>query len=932
MLFDAMDNDPEPFEDDELPAALTGQVRRRRPRLLLLLVVIGVVLVTGVGWIDLSTDWMWYESVGYAGVFSTMLWTKLAVAAIAAVFAAAFVYGNLWLALRLAPGGLGVSRILRIDGRPVELPDAGSIASALALPVAGVAGLVAGSVGWASWETVLLWLHGSPFGVADPVFGRDVAFYVFTMPLLELVASFTTTLVILSLVVSMLVYASRGAVYRMPGATLPSLDGGPRAHAAGLVAALAVALAADAYLATAGLVLSDEGPFAGAGYTDLHATLPILRARAVCALLAAALAIASAILRRNGPLVLGVGLYVLTIVAGAVYPSTVQRFSVAPNELAKEAPYIERNIAATRLAFGLEAIEERELSGEKLLTAADVEENRPTIDNIRLWDQQPLLDTFAQIQEIRTYYEFQSVDNDRYRVGGQLKQVMLSARELAPASLPNRNWINERLTFTHGYGLTLGPVTEKTPEGLPVLWVRDIPPAVPDPALAVTRPQIYFGELPTEHVYVRTKTPEFDYPAGDQNASSTYDGADGVSIGSTWRQLLFAMRLGDMKLLLSDAMTPESRVLLYRGIRERLALVAPYLRFDDDPYLVVSEGRLVWMADAYTATDRYPYAQRYGGVNYIRNSVKATVDAYDGTVRLYMADETDPIVRTYAAIFPGTLRPLSEMPASMRAHVRYPEDIFRLQCAVYATYHMNSAQVLYNKEDQWAVASSPESPTPDKDTAMSPYYTIMRLPGEREEEFILMLPFTPQRKDNLASWMVARADGENYGKLLVYRFPKQRLVFGPKQIAARINQDPEISRQLSLWNQRGSQVGFGQLMVIPIDESLVYVQPLYLRAESGKIPELRRVIVAVENRIAMEETLDASLERVFGAPPAKPEAPQTAGETPPPAETAPPGDLAAEARQHYDRAVEAQRSGDWATYGEELKRLGEVLDRMAPRR
>jgi uncharacterized membrane protein (UPF0182 family) len=437
---------------------------------------------------------------------------------------------------------------------------------------------------------------------------------------------------------------------------------------------------------------------------------------------------------------------------------------------------------------------------------------------------------------------------------------------------------------------------------------------------------------------VKTKTQEFSYPSGDENVFGSYEGADGVSIGTTWQQLLFATRLADMKLLLSDAMTSESRVLLNRNIRKRLELVAPFLRFDDDPYLVIFEGRLVWVADAYTETDRYPYSQSYGAPgnwrNYMRNSVKATVDAYDGTVRLYLADPTDPIIQTYARVFPGILHPLAEMPEGLRAHTRYPEDIFRIQSAVYATYHMSSAQIFYNKEDQWAVAAVPDSG--GKEQAMAPYYTVMQLPDGKNEEFILMLPFTPQSKDNLASWMVARADGENYGQLVVYRFPKQKLVFGPKQIVARINQDPEISRQVSLWNQRGSTVIYGQLMVIPIKESLLYVQPLYLRAESGKIPELRRVIVAMDNRIAMEESLDASLSKIFGTLAPKPAEGQPA---PKPAETpadatgasASP-DLAAEARGHYERAIEAQRQGDWARYGEEIKKLGEVLERMGAKR
>jgi uncharacterized membrane protein (UPF0182 family) len=516
---------------------------------------------------------------------------------------------------------------------------------------------------------------------------------------------------------------------------------------------------------------------------------------------------------------------------------------------------------------------------------------------------------------------------------------MLSARELSAASLPNRNWINERLTFTHGYGLTLGPVDQVTPEGLPLLLIKNIPPVSSVPSLNVTRPEIYFGELTDEYVYVKTRAKEFDYPAGEQNVFATYQGEGGIDIGSYWRRILFATKLGDSKLLLSNDLTSESRVLLYRSVRERLSIIAPFLRYDSDPYLIISEGKLFWMSDAYTVTDRYPYSQpTSGAMNYIRNSVKAVIDAYNGSVSFYVADEKDPLILTYARIFPGTFKPLSEMPADLRSHMRYPEDIFRIQTSVYSVYHMDQPQVFYNKEDQWSIASMGEAGEGAEAQAINPYYTIMKLPGAQAEEFLLMLPFTPRLKDNLAAWMVARSDGENYGKLAVFRFPKQKLIFGPKQVVARINQDPEISRQLSLWNQRGSQVIFGTLLVIPIKESLLYIYPLYLRAESGKIPELRRVIVAAESRIAMEPTLDASLSRIFGDGATRESATAptlaaagAAGAPKPKGEPTgqPSTDLIQQARQHYDRAMQAQREGDWATYGEEIKRLGQVLEQVS---
>jgi hypothetical protein len=785
-----------------------------------------------------------------------------------------------------------------------------------------------------------------PFGESDPIFGRDIGFYFFTLPALTTIAHWLFLLLLVCLVGAALLYVVRGSVEFSEQSGL-SLERGPRTHLLSLAAGLFLVLAWQSYLGMPNLLFSTKGPVAGATYTDVNATLPLLYLEVGVAVLVAVLAAASLFREGIGLLVAGVGLYLLALVAGWIYPAIVQRFSVAPNELAKETPYIIHNIAATRKAFGLERVEERELTGETALAAKDIRENQPTINNIRLWDQRPLLDTFSQLQEIRTYYDFKAVDNDRYRLDGELRQVMLSPRELPADQLPNRNWINEHLTFTHGFGLTLGPVNQVRTDGQPVLFVKDIPPATTIAALKIERPEIYFGELSNDRVYVKTKAKEFSYPAGEENVFANYAGEGGVPVGSTWRQMLFATRFADLKLLLSEDLTPESRVLFKRNISERLVEVAPFLRFDSDPYLVISEGRLFWIADAYTVSDRYPYSQPVaagfgGSVNYIRNSVKAVVDAYHGHVRLYIADERDPLIQTWARIYPGVLKPLNEMPADLRAHLRYPEDIFKIQAAVYSTWHMDQPQVFYNKEDQWSVASVAEKQGEGGEAqGMEPYYTIMKLPGERAEEFILMLPFTPKNKDNLAAWMVARADGEHYGKLIAYRFPKQKLIYGPKQIVGLVNQDPEISRQLTLWNQRGSQVIFGTLMVIPIKESLIYVQPLYLRAETGRIPELRRVIVAAENQIAMEPTLEASLARIFGSATAETAQAAAAQATavqpgaqpaaPPPAATAQ-GLAAAQAKQHHERAIQAQRDGDWARYGEELKRLGAVLEQMTKQR
>ena len=508
---------------------------------------------------------------------------------------------------------------------------------------------------------------------------------------------------------------------------------------------------------------------------------------------------------------------------------------------------------------------------------------------------------------------------------------MLSARELNSDSLPNRTWINERLTFTHGYGVTLGPVNQVTPEGLPVLFIKDLPPQS-SVNLRVEQPAIYFGQLSNDHVFVGTRAREFHYPEGEDNVYTTYDGSGGVPIDNLFRRLLFAARFKSFKVLLSNDIINESRVMFHRRVSDRVRRIAPFLRYEPDPYLMISNGRLVWLQDAYTTSTRFPYATAAAdGTNYIRNSVKVTVDAYDGTTRFYVVDDLDPIAKVLADIFPGVFRPLAEMPEDMRTRLRYPEGIFKLQAAMFATYHMTNPAVFYNKEDQWDIPSIESEP---RATPMSPYYTIMKLPGERSAEFIQMLPFTPARKDNLASWMVARSDGAHYGRMLVFQFPKQKVVFGPRQIVGRINQDQAIAPQITLWNQQGSEVLQGTLLVVPIEESLIYIRPLYLRAAGGRIPELKRVIVAHQNQIVMEETLDEALNRLFPAGGPRRGAERQAAldnDERPDSSSRDRDMLTAQAQEHYQNAIQAQRDGNWARYGEEIRRLGDVLDKMRQR-
>ena len=584
----------------------------------------------------------------------------------------------------------------------------------------------------------------------------------------------------------------------------------------------------------------------------------------------------------------------------------------------------------TRKAFCLDRIEEQDFPTEECLSFQDIQKNPDTITNIRLWDNRPLKDVYNQIQSIRGYYEFNDVDIDRYTVDGQYRQVMLSARELVQGKLPAnaQTWVNQRLQYTHGYGAVMSPVNEITTEGLPNLFLQDVPPRG---KLPLDRPEIYFGEKTTGNVIVNTGAKEFDFPKGDENVQTQYQGKGGVALDSYFKKLVFASQFGAPNILFTNYITSESRILYFRNIKERVQRVVPFLLLDNDPYLVVADGRLSWIQDAYTYTDKYPYSQPFQDrLNYIRNSVKVVIDAYDGTMSLYVADPNDPLIVTYSAIFPGLFTPMGQMPASLASHVRYPEDLFKVQVEMYRAYHMRDANVFYNKEDLWKV---PNEIFDTKEQPVEPYYVIMRIPGQPKEEFVLMIPFTPPNKDNIIAWLAARSDGADYGKLLVFKFPKDRLIYGPMQIEARIDQDPTISGQFTLWNQGGSRIIRGNTLVIPIEKSNLYVEPIYLQAEKSRMPELKRVITATGNKLVMETTLQESLAKLFGQQPATPlpGAPPTTA--PPPAAPGAqlPGTAASlvqSARQHYNAAQDALKNGNWAKYGDEIKAMEQDLARL----
>ena len=868
---------------------------------------------------DFYTEWLWFSSLNYGSVFTTVLKTRVLVFLLATAIFGILFLGNLGLAARLVP---------KTEARfwPWEIVRRLQSALRLVVILGTVSlSLIFGLVAQSNWEIILRSLNRQPFGITDPVFHREISFYVFSLPFLHLLQGWLIWALIITLIGSAGVYLlSYGVQWRRFDRARPVL-----AHIGGLVIAILGLLAWGYWLGIWELVYSRRGVVFGASYADMHAKLPAQWILIVAVVITIVIIMVS-VWRRNfrWPLYAIGGWLVAAILVGGIYPATIQRFQVEPNELERETPYINYNIDYTRRAFALERIEEQSFPAEDTPSPQDIAENEMTVNNIRLWDTRPLKDTYNQIQSIRLYYDFVDIDVDRYTIDGQYRQVMLSARELSAEKLASQaqTWLNRKLQFTHGYGIALSPVNEIASQGLPELLLKDIPPVG---KLTLDRPQIYFGEKTDDYIIVKTKTQEFDHPSGEDNVYGFYQGKDGISLGSFFRRFVYAWELGDFNILISSQLTPESRVLYYRNIKDRVSHLAPFLKLDKDPYPVVIDGRLLWIQDAYTISSRYPYSTpANSGLNYIRNSVKAVVDAYNGDVTLYVADPEDALIRTYQNIFPGFFQPFEQMPENLRVHLRYPEDMFVIQSEMYRSYHMRDARVFYNKEDLWAI---PREVYFGTEQAMEPYYVIMRLPGEQDEEFLLMLPFTPVNKNNTIGWLAARADGSNYGKLLAYLFPKDKLVYGPSQVENRIGQDTVITSQFALWGRGGSRVIRGNLLLIPLAKSMLYVEPVFLQAESGGLPELKRVIVATGEQIAMEPTLGEALAVIFGTQ-AAPAGPAVTPPTPAPPSGTATADMASlinQAQQHYNQALDYQKAGDWANYGKELTALQAVLKQMA---
>lgn len=907
------------------------------------IIAIIVIFLLSLNWIVTKyTDWLWFTELNYQNVWLKQWGLQIASFAIFFVIATAVLLVNWLVARRRAMNST-------LPFNPQFLKSSG-IRWLIVLAVLFIAFGFAGSAA-AQWESFLRYFYRTGFGVADPIFNQDISFYLFELPVLEFLREWTITLLVISLLGIIPIYAINSLPDIQQGQWQPQQSPTLRQHVA-LVGAIVLGLWAVGYwLDTYRLLFSGRGIVYGASYTDINASLWALWAQLVFMALTALVLLYNIFRLDLRPLLVTGGLWLLaTLVVGGLYPGLLQRYAVVPNELERERPYIEHNIQFTRLAFGLDEIETRPFEPDENLTQQDLTQNETVLRNVRLWDYRPLQDTYRQLQALRPYYEFSDVDIDRYMIDGQQRQVMLAARELNQAGLPNQSWVNRNLEFTHGYGIVMNPVNQISEEGQPEFFIQDLPPQSTVP-IEITRPEIYYSFLRNEPVFVGSARQEFSYPSGEENVFSSYEGKGGVPLDSYLKRLAFAIRLAETNVLLSDDITNDTRVQFHRQIQERIQQITPFLELDPDPYIVVWNGRLIWVQDAYTMSDDFPYATPLGSppFNYIRNAVKITVDAYDGTVNYYVTDPDDPIIRTYDQAFPGLFQAMEELPEGLQSHLRYPELLFRAQTQQYLVYHMTDVRVFYAKEDRWEI---PQELYEGEQQPMEPYYVTLSLPGEEDVEYLLIQPFTPIGKPNMIAWAAARSDVPYYGELVVYEMPKQELVFGPIQVETRIDQDPTISEQFTLWDQSGSRVIRGNLLVIPLNDSFLYVEPIYLRSETNALPELKRVIVATGSRIVMSETLDGALEALLlpdtedvlvveddVEPGDTVEIEVEGGEatTAEPTRTLPTGDLITdpevarlitEANDHYEAAQTAQRNGDWSTYGEEIDALESLLQQL----
>lgn len=879
---------------------------------LLILIFVALSLFLGI-----YADWLWFDSLEYLSVFKTVLSAKAALGA--AVFITFFVF----LLLNFA--------VLR--------KKAGTTSKRIYLSAAMGISLVAGFISSESWFVVLRFLNYVKFGFVDPIFKNDIGFYVFVLPFYNFALNMLFFLLAASIIMAAVSYLFTIKPKKAPR---PEVKGGiqgipfgfeqpfqqikieipkkGRTHLAFLAGLILIVFAAFFYLKRYSILFSPTGAVFGAGYTDITIFLPLYTILAVVTLIVAFIAFAYIYNQNIKLLVGGITLILIVSFGGNIIAGIVQSLYVQPNEFNLEEPYIIQNIKHTLFAYGLTNVYTRDFPVTYDLTMSDINNNKATMDNVRLWDWRPLLTTYKQLQLFRTYYDFLDVDVDRYQIDNKLRQLMVSPRELDQNQLASKakTWVNEKLVYTHGYGAVVSPVNKVSSEGLPELFVKDIPPKTEYEELEITQPRIYFGEQSNDFIVVNTKANEFDYPLGNENVFATYDGNDGIKLSNILTKAIFSLKLGSVNLFVSSAVNPESKILIKQNIVERATALAPFLKYDSDPYIVINDGRLFWIIDAYTVSDKFPYSENMG-INYIRNAVKVVVDAYNGNIDFYVIEDKDPLIKNYAKIFPQLFKDFKDMPDGLKEHLRYPEDLMRIQTQIYGTYHMKDAQVFYNKEDVWR---TPKEIYSSNEIDLRPYYIVLKLPDAKKEGFYLITPLIPRGKENMIAWFIAHSDPEEYGKLEVFKLSKQELTYGPMQIEARIDQDTEISQLLTLWDQQGSEVIRGNLLTIPIKQSFLYIEPIYLKASAGgALPQLKRVIVAYEDKVAMEETLEDALEVIFKGKLEKSNEKVEAAKMP---ETL--SEKFKQASDLYNEAEEALTKGDFTTYAEKIEELGRILE------
>ncbi|MBE9032265.1 UPF0182 family protein [filamentous cyanobacterium LEGE 11480] len=960
-----------------------------RAKLLALAAVLLVLVIVALKpFVHLITESWWFDAIGFASIFWQRWRWQVLIWLTTFLGYGLFLWGNYWLAMH------------HTRQQPIRLFDDQSLESlsetVVHVCVAAVVGLISVTIAGMSadtWDTILKFLNATQFGQQDPVFQRDLGFYIFQLPFYEGLQRWLFSLVAISLLTVGLVYLLKGVIATNQRGAM-QIQPRIKRHLTLLLCLLLFLLGWQFWLDRYALLYQSGGVVFGIGYTDRYARLLANQIMSLACATVAVLLLLN-LRRRNFSLELRSGLALLLLM-GVVHgglPWFMQQFLVSPTELLKEKPFLANNIKLTQAAYDLSAVQQEQYQPQAKLTRQSIQANADTIRNIRLWDYRPLLSTYRQLQEIRLYYKFSDVDIDRYTFNDTYQQIVLSAREMSHERLPTeaQTWVNQHLKYTHGYGLAMSPVNQVSSDGLPEFYVKNIPPAS-NVKLDIAQPEIYYGEETDSYIFTGMTTDEFDYPLSSTNAFTRYDGMGGVKIPTFWQRLLYAYDLKSLQILISNYFAPSAKIHYYRSIKQRIEHVAPFLKYDHDPYLVIADGHLQWVMDAYTTSEYYPYSQPFrqskevesilqddqqralvdDNLNYIRNSVKVVVDAYDGSLKFFVADEADPVIQTYRKIFPQLFTGIEDVSPALREHFRYPMDLFKIQMQMYLTYHMNDPEVFYNREDQWRF---PKQVYEDSDVLVTPYYVIMRLPQEQQPEFLMIQPFTPVNKENMVAWIAARSNGNGAGKLLLYEFPKQSLVYGPRQIESRIDQSPNISQQFTLWSQAGSRVIRGDLLVIPIDESLLYIEPIYLRAEQSELPQLKRVIVAYDRSVVMEDSLDKALAAVFGpeqvtplpqnnpppggaaaqsspapkpsipaveptvkptptaAPAAKPSIPavEPSAKPTPTAAPSPKKPLSPNAKAALDRYRKAQaalQKGDWEEYGRQQKALEKLLKKL----